>query len=68
VNLKWIGCANLDLVDIPEDELKEVKGVYQSRDCIPLFISKDLLGKFGFYLETIVYPLFHSFKGLNDSK
>ncbi len=68
MKLTWIGCANLDQIDIPEEELDLVKALYLKNDCVPLFISNDLLSKFSYFLETIVYPLFHSFKGLNDSK
>jgi hypothetical protein len=68
VKLAWIGWSGHFKEDLSEEDLKEIKTLFKQKDCFPIFFQKELLHKFFYYIQTIFYPLFHSYKGLNDSK
>ena len=35
-------------------------------DCIPVFLDMETINKFLLFHETVLRPMFHSFKGLDD--
>eukprot|EP00347_Sterkiella_histriomuscorum_P019072 403343064 len=66
LKLTWIGWAGFDLDTLSEQDVLEIRALYMKNDCIPIFFKTELMDKYLYYLETIIYPLLHSFKGLND--
>jgi hypothetical protein len=46
----------------------EIKRLFAEKGCHPIFIPKTMMQRYQLYLQTILYPIFHSFKGLDDQK
>lgn len=68
LKLTWIGWSGFDVNDLSDSDINEITGLFLKNDCIPIFFKTELMDKYTYYLETIIYPLLHSFKGLNDFK
>ena len=49
--------------DQEEDEITELLSQY---GCVPIFFDSDTIEHFLYFHETVLRPLFHNFKGLND--
>jgi trehalose-6-phosphate synthase len=68
VKMTWIGWAGVSSDEVTEEDRFQIRELLKQNDCVPIFYEKKLLDDFVYYFETILYPMFHSFKGLNDSK
>lgn len=62
--IQWIGWPGI----FPENEKeeKEIIEFLKSYGCIPIFFDSTTIEEFLYYHETVLRPLFHNFKGLND--
>jgi len=64
VKILWIGWPGI----IPESdkEAQEIADFLKEYGCVPVFFDSDTVEKFLYFHETVLRPLFHNFKGLND--
>jgi hypothetical protein len=49
-----------------EQESEEITEVLKPYGCVPVFLDSDTIEHFFYFHETVLRPLFHNFKGLND--
>jgi trehalose-6-phosphate synthase len=64
VKIIWIGWPGI--VTESEREKHEITEVLKLYGCVPIFFENDTIRKFLYFHETVLRPLFHNFKGLND--
>lgn len=64
VKITWIGWPGL----VPKDEKeeKEITDLLKEYGCVPAFFDSETIEQFLYFHETVLRPLFHNFKGLND--
>ena len=64
VRIHWIGWPGV----IPEtqDEAQQITELLRPFGCIPVFFDAETVDQFLYFYETVLRPLFHNFKGLND--
>lgn len=61
-DFKWVGYA-----DVPEDADREVvTAELAKQNCVPVFLSRELVAKFNWYYEKVLYPFCHNFIGPTD--
>ena len=49
-----------------EREAQDITDLLRGYGCVPIFFEADVLEQFFYFHETVLRPLFHNFKGLND--
>lgn len=64
VKILWIGWPGV----IPEsaEEQQQITDLLRDYGCIPAFFDAETIEQYLYYHETVLRPLFHNFKGLND--
>jgi len=64
VRIHWIGWPGV----IPEttEEAQQITELLKPFGCIPVFFDAETVDQFLYFHETVLRPLFHNFKGLND--
>jgi trehalose 6-phosphate synthase/phosphatase len=65
MHVRWVGCvtnqAQGDVVDLSEDDKKEVTQILAEMDCIPLFIDRELAeNHYQGYCKSKLWPMFHN--------
>ena len=68
VKLAWVGWSDYFLEDLDPNDANEIRNLYVANDCYPVFVPRETLSSFSFYIQTILQPIFHSFKDLHDCK
>jgi trehalose-6-phosphate synthase len=64
VKIIWIGWPGV--VPLNEREVHDITEVLKPFGCIPVFFESETITQFLYFHETVLRPLFHNFKGLND--
>lgn len=49
-----------------EREANEITDLLKNYGCVPIFFETEVIEQFFYFHETVLRPLFHNFKGLND--
>jgi trehalose 6-phosphate synthase/phosphatase len=60
----WIGWPGI-FTDSKKEQA-EIKAVLKKWDCIPVFFDEETINKFFGYYESVIRPIFHNFKDLNE--
>ena len=61
-DFKWIG-----RIEIPEEADKDmVAEELAKQNCVPVYLSRDLVAKSNWYYEKVLYPFCHNFIGPTD--
>lgn len=64
VRTVWIGWAGIFTES--KEEQAEIKQVLKQWDCVPIFFDEEIINKFFGYYESVIRPIFHNFKDLNE--
>ena len=50
VKLAWVGWSGHFLEDLSEVDVTEIRKKYLENDCYPVFIPKDMLARYSYYI------------------
>ena len=64
VKIIWIGWPGVVAETI--EEQNQITEILKEYGCIPVFFDSQTVEQFLYFHETVLRPLFHNFKGLND--
>jgi trehalose 6-phosphate synthase/phosphatase len=64
VKITWIGWPGV--IPDTQEEMQQITELLKPYGCVPVFFDAETIEQFLYFHETVLRPLFHNFKGLND--